>query len=737
MFALAFTWDRMQVCTSCKKLLKAGTPHCPDDGAVAETVETLPKGTRLGAYKIDRMLGEGGMGFVYEATHEVLNRRSAIKMLRPELASHAHIVTRFLNEAKAVNLIDHQHIVNVYDYGDSHDGSVYFVMEFLEGETLDDLMHKRRPMAMPLLLHVFGQVARALAAAHGKQIVHRDLKPANVFVVAREDNPYFIKLLDFGIAQLRGAGAVQGLTIAGSVMGTPQYMSPEQVSGGVVDARSDVWAMGVMLYRAATGQAPFQGEEFAELADKILHQVPRPAGELVAMPAALSSLITSCLERSAEARCPSIAALIEGFERVKRELKLDDDAILAAVMADAGALGERAPLTNHPATRESLAGSMPRYQGGRTPGHAGAAPAPRRSRLGLYAAAAGAIVLLGGGAYAMVRRGDARAHAPEAAPGASGATPPVVTNPVTVETSAKPADETALQAFHAGGWAAARGRAEQQLRTAITAGTLQQKGFAIDAIGLAHARRGAPLLYEALKTDDNEVRVKAARALCTLGLPEAAPKVRAALEGAGELPKTDLAAAVLCLGDQDARKLLVRSLDKLAGRLVAATALATAGDPAGRAVFADILETIPAGRDEWRAAAAGLTKLGDAKARKLLEAELPQADAGRALGAAEILARAGDSNARDLLIRDVADQDFARRGDAAIALGRLGDDHALAWLDAGLASRDDPEERKLALGLCGMFPAGAKPHLEAIATLASNDPDLSVRMTAAAALLAQ
>src|ERR1044071_5455270 len=164
----------MQVCTSCKRLLKSDARNCPTDGAAAEIVETLPKDTRLGAYRIDRMLGEGGMGFVYEATHEVLNRRSAIKMLRPELATHKRIVTRFLNEAKAVNLIDHQNIVNIYDYGDQLDGSVYLVMELLEGESLDDLMRRRQPMQMPLLLHVFGQIAGALAAAHGKQIVHRD-----------------------------------------------------------------------------------------------------------------------------------------------------------------------------------------------------------------------------------------------------------------------------------------------------------------------------------------------------------------------------------------------------------------------------------------------------------------------------------------------------------------------------------------------------------------------------------
>src|SRR5512140_3178349 len=138
----------MRVCTSCKRLLKADARPCPADGAAAETVEMLPKDTRLGSYKIDRVLGEGGMGFVYEATHEVLNRRSAIKMLRPELSKLKDIVTRFLNEAKAVTLIDHQNIVNFYDYGDGLDGSVYFVMEFLEGGTLDDLMHRRRPMSV-------------------------------------------------------------------------------------------------------------------------------------------------------------------------------------------------------------------------------------------------------------------------------------------------------------------------------------------------------------------------------------------------------------------------------------------------------------------------------------------------------------------------------------------------------------------------------------------------------------
>src|SRR5262245_24043789 len=346
----------MRVCMSCRRLLSADATECPDDGADVQAVTTLPRGARIGVYRIERLLGEGGMGFVYEATHELLNRRSAIKMLRPELAKHEQVVARFLNEAKAVNLIDHQNIVNVYDYGDGVEGSVYFVMEFLEGETLDEVMRRRRPMKIPLVLHMFGQIARALAAAHAKQVVHRDLKPTNVYVVARENNPYYIKLLDFGIAQLRGAGAVQGLTLDGSVIGTPQYMSPEQISGRPVDARCDIWAMGVMMYRATTGQAPFKGEEFPQLADQILHHTPVPAGELAALPAALSAVIASCLERDLDRRCASMTELLDGLERVKHECKLDDEAILAAVTAESTAVDIAAPAGRRDSTRDSVAG---------------------------------------------------------------------------------------------------------------------------------------------------------------------------------------------------------------------------------------------------------------------------------------------------------------------------------------------------------------------------------------------
>jgi serine/threonine protein kinase/HEAT repeat protein len=735
----------MRVCTSCKRLLKVDANQCPTDGAATQVVWTLPKDTRIGSYRIDRVLGEGGMGFVYEATHEVLHRRSAIKMLRPELATHEHVVTRFLNEAKAVNLIDHQNIVNVYDYGDSQDGSVvYFVMEFLEGETLDDLMHKRRPMQVPLLLHVFGQIARALAAAHGKQIVHRDLKPANVYVIAREGNPYFIKLLDFGIAQLRGAGAVKGLTVEGTVLGTPHYMSPEQISGGAVDARSDVWAMGVMMYRAATGQAPFQGEEFPQIADKILHHVPPPAGELVVLPASLSALIASCLERKIEARCPSIGELIAGLERVKQECKLDDDMILAAVTADAGVPADGASLPSRDVTRDLLAGSLPQYQGVADrqvarEGEGASAPAPR-SRLRWYVAISAALGALGSAGYVLSRRGADRADrkaevAMAAARGSAseptgGSATPDSPSASTAPSAPKPSIK---DAFAAGDVAGVRALAEQDLRDALTSGKQQQQGFAVDAIALARIPAAAPLLYVALKASP-DVRVKAARALGDLALPDAGPKVRAALAESGEKVKVELAAVLYHLGDKDARAILKRATEDPGMRLTAAVAMAEAGDDAGRAVLTDIVEATPPGREQWRRAAGGLVQLGDASARKLLEGELVQPDTTRSIGAAELLARAGDAKAKELLARAVADKEHTRPGDAAVALARLGDKRALGWVADGFAS-SDASERKLALAVCGMLAADAAMHKGTVAKLATDDPDLGVRMTAEAVLL--
>ncbi len=721
----------MRVCTQCRSLLRADAKTCPTDGAAAEEVETLPKDTKLGSYKIDRMLGEGGMGFVYEATHEVLNRRSAIKLLRPEFATHEQVVTRFLQEAKAVNLIDHQNIINVYDYGDGADGSVYFVMEFLEGETLDDLLRKRRPMSLPLLLHTFGQIAKALAAAHAKQIVHRDLKPANIYVISREDNPYFIKLLDFGIAQLRGEGAVQGLTQVGSIMGTPQYMSPEQISGGAVDARSDVWAFGVMLYRAATGQAPFKGEGFAELAGKILQESPKSPREIVPeLPTELEKLIMSCLERNISDRCQTISDAIAGLERVKKAAKLDDEAILNAVREEAGAHADDAPQTIAERTRKSIAGSIPEYQGvdkavivaaqkGQLPG--------KKSNTGLLVGIGLGVVAVGVGLFLAFGRGggkDTKAEPPVATPAGN---PPSGSAPVQ-----PPAAKTIKAAAEAKDAAGVKSLAKAMLDEAVADKSQQKQGFAVDALARVRNAKTAALLYTALKGSP-DVRIKAARALAELKLPEAAPKVREALAQSGDKVKVELAAALLRLGDKDALAILKRAVDDPGMRLVAASALAELGeDKAARPVLQELFDATPPGREQWITAAQGLTRLGDAKAKTALEGELAQSEPKRAIGAARALAETGDAKAKEYLGRVVADEVHTSRGAAAEILAQLGDSRGREWALGALAS-PDTDERKLAIAVLAL--TNDTEHTRELATLATDDPDPSVRLTAAAALL--
>ncbi len=712
------------MCAQCKSLLSPGTLACPTDGGPAEDVETLPAGARLGAYKIVRVLGEGGMGFVYEAVHEVLHRRTAIKMLRPELAS-PEVIVRFLQEAKAVNLIDHQNIINVYDYSDGADGSVYFVMEYLEGETLDDLMWRNRPMPLPLLLHTFTQTARALAAAHAKKIVHRDLKPANVFVIAREGNPAFIKLLDFGIAQLRGEGAVSGLTAAGTVMGTPQYMSPEQITGGAVDARTDVWALGVMLYRAATGQAPFRGEGFAQLAATIsLDTPPTPRSLVPEIPDGLDQLIQRCLVHELDGRVQSMAELLAGLDRVQATARLTEEAILAAINT------APAPSSLPPTADRSVAGSLPEFQGvdphavrprpvapAPAPAPVPATPAPRR-KTGLHVGlGAGAVALAVG---AVVLGGAAPAPAPAPAP-------PVIAAVGSAGSAPAPTPAVSPQAA-----------AAAALRDAIASGNLQQQGQAVDAIALVRGQRAAVHLYAALKGAP-DVRVKAARALGALAIPDAAPKVRAALAGSGDKLRVELAAVLLGLGDKDARVILERAVSDPGMRLIAAVALAEAGAAdRARPTLAEIAEATPVGRDQWRRASYGLARLGDAPARAALAAELAQPDPVRALGAAELLVQLAappappDPAARAYLQRVVIDPEFVHRGEAALALARLGDAAGLPWVPTGLASAD-ADERKLAIAVCAAL--ADRTHTSAITALATDDLDRAVRLTAAAALL--
>ena len=237
-------------------------------------------GKSIGNYQIKAKLGEGGMGTVYLGEHPLIGKRVAVKVLLEELASKEDIVSRFFNEAKAVNDIGHQNIVDIVDFGKMKDDFgrdiVYFIMEFLDGESLAARL-RRTGLTFKETMHVMAQSCSALSASHAKGIVHRDLKPENLYLCPRGGDKNFVKLLDFGIAKLTGDGGQSHKTRTGLVIGTPAYMSPEQCEGkGLIDLRSDVYSLGIMMYELLTGRVPFPGEGFGEILVAHLTKQPDP-----------------------------------------------------------------------------------------------------------------------------------------------------------------------------------------------------------------------------------------------------------------------------------------------------------------------------------------------------------------------------------------------------------------------------------------------------------------------------
>ncbi len=237
-------------------------------------------GATIGNYRVVAKLGEGGMGSVYLAEHPLIGKKVALKVLHDEYSANQDVVGRFFNEAKAVNDIQHPNIVDIIDYGvvqtQTGPGFVYFIMEFLGGESLGSCIQRESPMPPDRAFAICMQVADALAASHAKGIIHRDLKPDNIYLITRGREKDFVKVLDFGIAKLTGDAPGSRRTRTGIVMGTPAYMSPEQCEGkGNIDARTDVYALGIVLYEMITGAVPFAGEGYGEVL--VQHLTKRPA----------------------------------------------------------------------------------------------------------------------------------------------------------------------------------------------------------------------------------------------------------------------------------------------------------------------------------------------------------------------------------------------------------------------------------------------------------------------------
>jgi|GEM_PF-4138472 len=280
----------------------------------SETLIPSP-GTVVGEYEIVGKLGEGGMGVVLEARHPVIGKRVAVKMLRPEIATQQELVERFIGEASAVNRIDHENIIDIFGFG-THHGRHYFVMEFLEGESLDERLDRVERLSIAEALPVLRGVASAIDAAHREQVIHRDLKPDNVFLASRGKRRERVKILDFGIAKL-AAGSVKQ-TQAGIAMGTPLFMPPEQCRGEPVTSRADVYAFAGMAYRALTGQYPFEADTVPAL--MMMHMSAEPVPPSAhGVSRALDAPILAGLEKDPDKRPANLGELVQGLEKALTE----------------------------------------------------------------------------------------------------------------------------------------------------------------------------------------------------------------------------------------------------------------------------------------------------------------------------------------------------------------------------------------------------------------------------------
>ncbi len=280
--------------------LVENVPEAPDPN-IGKTLD--------GRYYLEGMLGKGGMGLVYEAKHVILGKRLAVKILKEEVSRDDKVMARFRREAQAAGAIGSPHICDVSDFGQMPDGSTYFVMEYLDGPSLAGALYAQNPMPTARVLDIAIQLCEALGAAHERGIVHRDLKPDNVHLVDQAGRRDFVKVLDFGIAKV-GNAADKKLTQAGQVFGTPHYMSPEQCAGRDVDHRTDIYALGVMLYEMACGVVPFDADNLMGVLTKHVYENPIPPREFpppVEVPPGLEAIILKSLAKQPEHRYQTMA----------------------------------------------------------------------------------------------------------------------------------------------------------------------------------------------------------------------------------------------------------------------------------------------------------------------------------------------------------------------------------------------------------------------------------------------
>jgi HEAT repeat protein len=665
----------MRVCPTCFSLYGPDTATCPADGQTTEDYVQVLVGRTLGPYRVLSVVGEGGMGVVYECEHPTIGRRVALKVLRPELSLRDDLVERFIQEARAVNTIGHGNIVNIYDFGKTPFGSFYIVMEYLDGDNVRTLVEREGPQPLERVRLTVRGVGAALAAAHAKGFIHRDVKPENIMIIRRRGREY-VKLLDFGIVKLLTDDQPRMVrTQADARLGTPKYMSPEQLEQSDVDHRADIYALGAVSYEMLTGKVPFEGDSEVEI--RQLQMAHAPLSPSLVLPGAgfsrkVDSAVLWALSVDPANRCSTIVDFITAFEDGYQD-----------------SVGTR----EFPGT--------PSQPGGQKLKLALAVS------LGLLAIVIGVVIAL-----VLLRpqhqpgAGPAPAARPDAAPG--------------------PAPLNEAQKMEL---------ARTRLRAALGSGEASQRALAAELIGQARRPLMTEKLVAALDDPDPQVRRAAARALGRMQDRQAVPALKRALEDRVGYGAIDVATALAQLGDRAGVTRLRRELARSKNPFRRKYVLHALGELRDRAAleWRRVLAGSRLVNQRLRFKALGyLAALRDSKALATLNEAAQQQDWRVRVLAAEALAAADREAAIQVLKEVLAGAAGEQRTQAAILLAQFGDTTATdVLLESSQAS--DPESRRRSVLALGFLPRKGK--VKARLMQALEDPEFKVSLAAAVALL--
>lgn len=677
----------------------------PPSSANREPIDPLV-GTVLGNYRVGPRIGEGGMGVIYRATHTLIGRQAAIKVLSGTHSRNPSVIARFQREARAASRLGHPHIIDVFDFGQTPDGREYYVMEYLPGENLGELLARRGRLPWRVLQPIIGQTLSALGTAHDHGLIHRDVKPENILVCHQPDDTLLIKVVDFGIAKSLALGP-DGikLTAAGSVMGTPEYIAPEQIRDQTIDGRADLYAVGLILFEAIMGRQPYGGPDTTALMLAHLNE-PLPAVEPLppelGVPADIAEVLARATAKDRDARFPDARSFARaiGYEDTAQ-------AVPRAPGPGSEPLAPTRRFEAHPALVEAT--RRPRWRRG----------------LAIGLATAG----LAGVAALVMRGSPPRETAPHTGRPTSAALRPGRARPnpsaAADGTATPPGDDLIALLVDV----------RRALRQGMRATEAELRRSSVRGLAELRDPDTAALLTAALLDDpDPGVRGAAALALAAVGGDTVAADLRRAARQSAGLSRLQVLEALWHAGHEEGRRELLEALTDRAAelRLSAALTLAEAGEARAAPVLRRALAA-PGGLDPAALIAVlrALASLGSVPATNSLLQAVQRDDRPLVqLGAAEALAKLGRPESTQVLQRLARQPDPAVRLMAAQVLTGLGDPLGPATLQDSLQDATASTRALAARGLAAWTAPAAVTALAA----ALGDAAPSVRTAAAEAL---